>query len=131
MAQVNPLYDPATDNQPIDEQVQKRLNTPLADSTGFSSSDQMLLNLIMQKVDDKEINLLAPSSLLNTAVYEGLTPENKAKADQNAVILLTKIREIYSLMKVYSEPTFQIKNLVDSLRLTKERLEEHADLFVI
>ncbi|MFA5854960.1 MAG: hypothetical protein WC846_01545 [Candidatus Gracilibacteria bacterium] len=131
MAQVNTLYDPKTDNQPIDPQVQKMLNTPLADSSGFSADDQMLLNLIMQKVDQKEINLLAPSSLLNTAVYEGLTPENKAKADKNAVILLAKIREIYSLMRVYTEPTFQIKNLVASLRLTKERLEEHADLFVI
>lgn len=131
MADLNPLYDPATDNKAIDPAVQAMINQPLKDDTGLSAEAQALLNLIMQKVEDKTINLYGPSSLLNTPVYDALPPEAKAKADQNAVILLGKIRDIVNLMKLTQEPTYQLKNIVDSLLQTKNRLEEHGDIFII
>ena len=131
MADLNPLYDPATDNLPIDPAVQAMINQPLKDDSGFTTEDQMLLNLIMQKVEDKTINLYAPSSLLNTPVYDALSPELKGKADQNALILLGQIREIVNLMKISREPSYQIKNMVASLNQTKKRIEEHGDIFII
>lgn len=131
MADLNPLYDPKTDNLPIDPAVQSLINQPLKDESGFSDEDQAFLNLLMQKVEDGSINLYQPSSLLNSAVYESLSPEAKGKADQNAVILLGRIREIINLMKISQEPTYQLKNLVQSLRDAKDRLEEHKDSFVI
>jgi len=131
MVALNPLYDPATDNAVIDPAVQALINQPLKDDSGFTTEDQALLNLILQKVEDKSINLYSPSSLLNTPIYEALPPEAKGKADQNAMILLTKIREIVDLMKISQEPTYQVKNMVASLNQTKKRLEEHADIFII
>lgn len=129
MADLNPLYDPATDNKPIDPAVQSMINAPLKAST-WTDEEQALLNLIMAKVEDKTINLYSPSSLLNTPVYEALPPDAKAKADQNSVILLGNIREIVNLMKFSQEPTYQVKNLVEALNQTKKRLEEHGDLFI-
>ncbi len=131
MADLNPLYDPKTDNLPIDPAVQSMINAPLKDDSGFSDEDQALLNLLMQKVEDGTINLYQPGSLLNTTVYESLPSDAKGKADQNALILLGKIREIVNLLKISPDPTYQLKNLVASLNDTKKRLEAHGDLFVI
>jgi hypothetical protein len=130
MADVNPLFDPATDNAAIDPATQVLLNQPLK-AQAFTGEEEQFLNMLLAKVEDKSINLYAPSSLLNTSVYEALTPEARGLADQNAVLLLTKVREIYNLMQISREPTYQIKNLVDSLFQTKKRLEEHGDIFVI
>ncbi len=127
---VNPLYDPNTDNAPIADEVQKELNKPLADTSGFAAEDQLLLNQIMQLVEEGKINLYGPSTLLNTGIYDSLDDAAKAKADQNSVHMLGKIREIVGNMKAYNEPTFQVKNLVAALRLNKEALEEHADIFI-
>jgi len=131
MADLNPLYDPKTDNLPIDPAVQSMINQPLKDQSGFSPEDQTLLNQLMQKVEDGSINLYQPSSLLNAAVYDTLSPEMKGKADQNAVILLGEIREIVNLMKLSQEPTYQVKNLVQSLNTAKSRLEEAGNIFII
>ena len=131
MADLNPLYDPKTDNLPIDPAVQSMINQPLKDQSGFSPEDQTLLNQLMQKVEDGSINLYQPSSLLNAAVYDTLSPEMKGKADQNAVILLGEIREIVNLMKISQEPTYQVKSLVQSLNTAKSRLEEAGNIFII
>ena len=130
MADLNPLYDPATDNKPIDAATQTMLNQPLK-AEAFTADEQSFLDLLMAKIADKSINLYGPSSLLNTPVYDALPSDAKGKADFNAQILLTKVREVYNLMQVSKEPTYQVKNLVDSLMQTKQRLEEHADIFII
>ena len=106
------------------------LNQPLAGGS-MSQEDQDFLNLILAKIEDKSINLYSPSSLLNNAVYEALPEMEQGKADQNAVILLTRVREIYNLTQISKEPSYQLVNMVDSLRLIKNRLEEHGDLFII
>ncbi len=127
----NPLYDPKTDNAHIEDHIQVMINKPL-ERDPYNEADQALLNLIVQLVNEKKINLYSPSSLLNNDFYEKLPHEGKAKADQNSVIMLTKIREIYNLVQTVSEPTHQIKNLVDSLRLNKEDVEKMCgDIFII
>lgn len=127
----NPLYDPKTDNAVIADHVQVLINTPLARDP-YDEADQALLNLIIKLVNEKKINLYSPSSLLNNDIYEALPHEGKAKADQNSVIMLTKVREIYNLAQSTSEPTHQLKNLVDSFRLNKESVEKMCgDIFII
>lgn len=128
---INPLYDPKTDNQAIDPQVQSMINQPLKDDSGFSEEDQALLDLIIKKIEDGSIQIYSPSSLLNQEVYETLNPADKGKADQNAMVLITKIREITELMKAFSGPTYQVKNLVESLNEAKKRMEGYANIFII
>jgi hypothetical protein len=130
MADLNPLFDPATDNAVIDPATQQILNQPLK-AEAFTAEEQAFLDLLMAKIADKTINLYSPSSLLNTPVYDALPTEAKGLADQNAFVLLANVREINNLMQVSQEPTYQVKNLVDSLFQTKKRLEEHGDIFII
>lgn len=128
---LNPLYDPATDNQKIDPATQSMLNKPMAYSSGLTPEEQALLDLIKQKVEEGRIQLYSPSSLLNTAVYDALPPAAKGKADQNAVLFIGKIRQILDLEKISREPTYQLKQLISDLNQSKKRLEEHGDLFII
>lgn len=130
MADLNPLYDPKTDNTVIAPEVQSMLNKPLAGAS-MSQEDLDFMNLILGKIADKSINLYSPSSLLNTAVYDALPEMEKGKADQNAMVLLTRIRELHDLTQISKEPSYQLVNMVDSLRLIKNRMEEHSDLFII
>ncbi len=131
MADLNPLYDPATDNATIADETQKRLNQPLA-AQGLSNEDQALLNQILTLVEAGTIQLYTPSSLLNQAVYTTLNSEAQGKADQNAVNMLSKIRDIVNLHKAGMDTTYQVENLVHALRLNKESLEAQAgNVFLI
>lgn len=116
----------------IDPQTQKKLNDPLVNPKGLSAEDQNFLNLVVSKVEKGEINLMQPSSLINHAIYDQLPEDKQGKVDFDAMNLLTTLRNIYDLWKMYQQPTFQIENLVHQVRLTKERLEEiSGDVYVI
>lgn len=116
----------------IDPQTQKKLNEPLADPKGLSNEDQQFLSNVVAKVENNEIRLLQPGSLINHKIYDQLTPEKQGKVDFDAINLLTTIRNIYELWKAYQTPTFQIEYLVRQVRLTKERLEEiSGDVYII
>lgn len=129
---INPLYDPATDNLPIAADVQTMLNQPLVDPAGFDAADEAFIRDVVAKFESGEIQPHGPSSLLNTAVYDALDDAKKGKADQNALILLGRLRDIVALWKANPSPTFQLKNQIGSIRLTKERLEgELGDVFKV
>ncbi len=130
MADLNPLYDPKTDNQAIAPEVQTMLNAP-SKTGSWSDEDQAFLNDLMSKVEAGTIQLYSASSLLNQAVYEKLAPEAQGKADQNAQVMIGKVREIVTLMKAYQEPNDIVKNLVESLFESKKRVEEAGDIFII
>lgn len=130
MADLNPLYDPKTDNQAIAPEVQTMLNAP-SKTGSWSDEEQAFLNDLMSKVEAGTIQLYSPSSLLNQAVYEKLAPEAQGKADQNAQVIIGKVREIVTLMKAYNEPNDIVKNLVESLFESKKRVEEAGDIFII
>lgn len=120
------------DNLQIDPQTQKKLNEPLVKPDGISDEDQAFLNMVLAKVENKEIDLLRPSSLINKTVYDALPEDKQGKVDFDAVNMLTTLRNIYELWKYYQKPTFQIENLVRQVRVTKERLEEiSGDVYVI
>lgn len=120
------------DQTNLDPETQKRLNAPLALPQGLSPEDEAFLNLVVAKVENKEINLMTPSSLINHAVYDALPEDKQGKVDFDAVNLASTLRNLYDLWKVFKQPTFQIQNLVHQVRLTKERLEDiSGDVYVI
>ncbi len=120
------------DQTQIDPQIQQKLNTPPVNPKGLSQEDQAFLNQVVALADDKKINLMQPSSLINHAVYDQLTPDKQGKVDFDAVNLATTLRNIYWLWKANQSPTYQIENMVHQVRLTKERLEEiSGDVYVI
>lgn len=128
----NPLYDPATDNLPIAPDVQQLINKPLVDPTGFDPADQAFLNDIIAKIDSGVIKPLVPSSIIKQDVYEKLDELKQGKADQNAFIILSTLRDIHYIWKTNPVPTYQIQNLIHTIRLKKEQLEgELGDVYII
>lgn len=115
---------------PEDEQV--KLGKPLKDESGVNPQDMEFLQMLVQKIEDKEIDLHTPSTLLNEVVYGQLSEEAQGKADYNALTLLSTIRQIYTLWQAGEKETYQIQNLVHQVRVTKERLEEiGGDIYII
>ncbi len=130
MTSLNPLYDPSTDNAFIPDETQRRLNAPLT-GLQLSLEESEFLQNILNLVEQKTIDLHRPSSILNDAVYTNLSEEAKGLADQNAVLMLARVRDIVDLQRVHPEPSYQMKNLLDTLIATKNRLEAHEDLFIL
>lgn len=132
MNAINPLYDPATDNLPIDPAVQAALNQPLVDDSGFDPVDETFLHDVMAKFESGTIQPYSPSSLLNASIYDALDEARKGKADQNALIILGTLRNIRDLWAVEQRPTYQLKNLIRSIRLAKERVEsELGNVYIV
>ena len=117
---------------PIDEETQQELNTPMSDPSGLNQKNQEFLNLVVSMMNDGKIQPYTPSSLINEEVYNGLTEEQRGKVDLEAVNMLTALRQIKDLHDAGFTDTYQIKNVVDTARNTKERLEEEGgDIFII
>lgn len=118
--------------QDLPEDEQMKLGKPLRDESGVSPEDTEFLQLLVDKIDKKEIDLFVPSSLLNEPVYNKLSEEDQGKADYNALTLLSTIRQIYNLWQTGECETYQIQNLVHQVLTTKERLEElGGDIYII
>jgi hypothetical protein len=127
---LNTLYDASTNDDATPDDVQKRLNTPLAGGQ-LDPEDIVFKELLLKLVEEKKIEMYRPSSLINDAVYQTLLPEQKAKAEYHATAMLTKIRNIVKLHKADMDTNYQEQNLIHSLRLGKEQLEkENGDIFI-
>jgi len=116
----------------IDPKTQAKLNKPLKKKDGFSTEDSDFLDMLLDLVDSKKIDLYSASTLINSDVYDELSEFDQGKVDMEAMNLLAKIREIKDLCDIDYRETFQVENLVHSLRLAKERLEDiSGDVFII
>lgn len=113
-----------------DEQTQKKLNEPL--KYDGSSQNKDFLEMLVKLINDGKIQVYKPDTLFNHEVYDKLDQAAKGKADYEAMNLLHVIREIKGLYDAGYKATYQIDNLVEKLRVTKERLEmQGGDIFII
>ncbi len=116
-------------------EIQTMLNQPVSIKSELyktDTRDKKFLQDIIAKVDSGAIQLFTPSSLLNKPVYDHLSPALRAKADYDILNLLSKIRQIKKLWDTGHQDSYQIFNLIHSLRLTKENLESaEGDVFII
>ena len=127
---LNPLHDPATDNAPITPEVQTMLNKP-AEGATLSTEDRTFLDKVMALVDAGTLNLYAPSTLLNTAVYASLNPTEQGLADQKAMNILTKLRTMVEWERAPMDTNSQVASLISAVRLDKEQFEASKDIFII
>lgn len=113
-----------------DEATQRLLNEPLKNSGSTQNHD--FLELLVKLINDGKIEMYKASSLLNHSVYDKLDQKAQGQADYEAMNLLHVIREIKGLYDAGYKDTYQINNLVERLRVTKERLESQGgDIFII
>lgn len=114
----------------VNSQVQQELNAPLKHIG--SSQNKEFLETLIKLISEGKIDLYNPDSLINRAVYDKLDQQAQGKADYEAMNLLMVIREIKGLHDAGYGDTYQIDNLVEKLRVTKERLENFGgDIFII
>lgn len=122
----------------IDAETQELLNKPVEDPRGFDESEMEFIKNTMSKVYSGEIDLFKPSSLLNASVYESASEMIQGKADFNAVTFCSKLRQIKDLMEIsggeqlFVEPSYQVRNMVQSIKYQKELFEgSNGDIFLI
>lgn len=114
----------------VDPQTQKQLNEPL--KYNGSSQNKDFLEMLVKHINEGKIQIYKPDSLINHEVYDKLDQTSQGKADYEAVNMLMTIREIKGLYDAGYKDTYQIDNLVERLRVSKERLEvQGGDLFII
>ncbi|MFH1218695.1 MAG: hypothetical protein V1679_02540 [Candidatus Peregrinibacteria bacterium] len=115
-----------------DNKAQKKINTPLSDPNGVSGENKAFLSLVVKLIDKGKIDLYAPSSIINDGVYGKLNEQMQGKTDLEATNLLSALRDIKDLYDAGMKDTFQMNNLLERVRETKERLEEiKGDVFII
>lgn len=116
----------------IDEKIQKELNIPLKDQKGIDPKEREFLENLVKLINQGKINLFRADTLINHEVYDKLSEDKQGRADLESLNLLAAIREIKGLYDSGFVDTYQMENLVERLRLTKERLEScGGDLFII
>ncbi len=116
----------------LPEEEQKKLNEPLKDPSGLSESNRTFLNDVISKIEKGQIDLHAPSSLINQEVYQKLSEKVQGETDLSAVTLLARLGEIKGLHDLEQVDSYQFENLVEQVRLTKEMVEKDAgDVFII
>ena len=116
----------------ISEDDQKRMSKPISNSLGLSEANQKFLDDVISKIEKGQLDPLRPSTLINQQFYSTLSPKSQGQADLSAVNLCSTIREIKTLYDLKYSDSYQMENLVERVRLTKERLEnEDGDIFII
>lgn len=112
----------------ISEETQEMLNKPFSDSkTALSDEDKSFLEDLMKKVDDKEIDLHSPSSIMNQEIYDALSGEYQAKADLFIQSTLFIIRQVYDFYHSdHSNDSDMMISMVRELRQKKETLEKEV-----
>lgn len=125
-------------NQEITTEQQNMLNKPVIDPEGLSDDETQFIKDVMVRVYNGDINLFSPSSLINSKIYDGLQESVQGQADIHSVNFCSKLRSIKDLMEIsggdllFVEPSFQVRNLVQSIKFEKEQFEsKHGDIFVI
>ncbi len=126
------LVDDTLVNKGVEENVQQMINKPQIDPTGIDDSDLEFMEKVIAMVENGTINVHTPATLINKEVYNNLDEQAQGKTDLNAVNLLTDIRQIKNLWDMGDRESFQIKNLIERMRHTKQRVEkEIGDCFII
>ncbi|MBN1494890.1 hypothetical protein JW911_04110 [Candidatus Peregrinibacteria bacterium] len=116
----------------IAQNTQSMINTPMDDDTGVDPKDREFIEHVLKLINDKTIDLYNPNTLINKPVYEKLDYKAQGIADINGVSLLAALRQIKKLYDHGYDKTYQIQNLINQCRLTKERLEnECGDIYII
>lgn len=116
----------------LSPKTQEKLNKPLKDERGVDPIDVEFLQMLVEKIEKKEIDLLVPGSLINHEVYDNLDENDQGKADVDAFKILAAVRDIYKLCQTGDKESYQIQYMVKKVRVYKENLEEtKGDIYII
>jgi hypothetical protein len=117
-------------NTEITMEIQDRLNKPLVKNVKPEYKDY--LQFILKLIQDKEIDVFVPSTLLHQEKYDVLNDKAKAEIDMTLVNLAQMIQQLQKLFDLNQEESYQLESLVDNIWYTKERIESvHGDVYKV
>ncbi len=115
----------------LDPKVQQKLNQPLS-ADKLAKDHEEFLDMLIGKLERKEIDPVNASTLYNRPVYDKLSESEQEKADLTAINLMGVIRQIERLWNLEHSKSFQIQNLVETVWQMKSKFEElHGDVYII
>ncbi|MBT3835064.1 hypothetical protein HOF56_02330 [Candidatus Peribacteria bacterium] len=111
------------------EEKQEQLGKPQA--VQLTDEYENFLKTVISLIDDGKIDTKKPSSFINDDIYDSLDDELRAKTDQaipNIASLLDRIMDFHA--REEDDESVEMKGLIDMLWQSKQRIEEHADVFI-
>ncbi len=108
---------------------QKRLGIPKP--TGLAQTHEKFLKEVIVLIGQGQIDTKFPETFIHQPVYRGLSPEWRAKVDMatpNIISLLERIMDLHA--RPENDASVEMKNLIETLWQAKERIEQHADVFI-
>lgn len=109
---------------------QKELGKPNEDGV-LGDRHTAFIQAVLALLDSGTIDTKNPQSFIKRGIYEGLSLPMKAKVDlavPNIVTLLERIIDLH--VRPEKDDSYEMKSLIDSLWLAKERIEKDADVFI-
>lgn len=110
----------------ISESTQQELNKPLG--TQISDDKKDYIKEILKLLDSKEIDPFVPETILNKKIYDALSEENKGKVDTTLRNLADMLRMVKELYEKEGADNFQVESMIESIKLTKDRIESQSDI---
>lgn len=112
------------------EDAQKALTKTHEDHV-LTDEHAAFIQTVLQLLDDKKIDTKNVQSFVKQNVYQSLELSVKAKVDRaipNIISLLERIVDLH--MRPENDDSYEMKNLIESLWLIKERIEKESDVFI-
>src|SRR3989344_8231478 len=118
-----------TGNGPSEAE-QKALTKPHKDGV-LTDEHAAFIQTVLLLIDGGKIDTKNPQSFVRKSVYGPLPLELKRKIDlaiPNIITLLERIMDLH--LRPENNDSYEMKNLIESLWLIKERIEREADVFI-
>ncbi len=109
---------------------QKELGKPHEDGV-LGDKHTAFIQTLLTLLDQGKIDTKNTQSLIHADVYRGLPLDLKARVDlaiPNIVTLLERIMDLH--VRPENDDSYEMKSLIESLWLSKERIEKDADVFI-
>ncbi len=127
---MDPLLTAIEKNKNLSEEAQKKAGQAIAGDMGEEHTN--FVRTITEIINAGKIDITNPESILNKNVYDTLDAVWKAKTDLAIVNIVDQLRRIKEFYESKETPNAspQLATMIESLWQMKQRIEEHADVFI-
>jgi len=112
------------------EEAQEALTKTHEDNV-LTDEHAAFIKTLLRLIDEKKIDTKNVQSFVKQPIYQPLPLALKAKVDlavPNIITLLERIMDLHR--RPENDDSYEMKNLIESLWLIKERIEKETDVFI-
>lgn len=124
------LIDSIEAHKDLPEDAQKKAGEAIPGA--MPEKHESFVKEVIALIQEGKIDPMKPDSFLKKDVYDGLDLEWKAKTDLAIVNISTQLQRIKAFYESDKTPNAspQLEQMIEELWQMKQRIEEHADVFV-